>query len=218
MLNLSNILLNIIVAGVLAFATPSNVNTNTSKVLYRKTYSLANRYSNSYVNSVFADNILLTLAYMGGTVKKGEQVSWDTVKNQKENKLILKPGQTFAFHDAVLDKYAGKVTATTNAHFGSDQGFKSDGWLVGDGVCHLASFMYVVSKNAGLVSEAPTRHDFAKIPEVTQKDGVSIYYTPDNAASSKLQNLYITNNYNKTIAFVFTQVKDNLDIKVEQIN
>ena len=218
MFNLSTILLNLALAGILALSTPYTTAKNTSKVLYQKTYSLANRYSNSYVNSIFEDNILLTIAYMSGKVKSSQDISWENVKNLGTNKLLLKPGQTFAFHDTVLDKYSGKVTATTNAHFGSDQGFKSDGWLVGDGVCHLASFMHVVAKNAGLISEAPTRHDFAKIAEVEKQDGVSIYYTPDNRSSSTLQNLYITNNYPKTIAFVFTKVEDSLNIRVEQLN
>jgi hypothetical protein len=109
------------------------------------------------------------------------------------------------------------VAATTNAHFNANEGFKSDGWLVGDGVCHLASFMYVASKKAGLISEAPTRHDFAVIPEVPQQSGVSIFYSPDNPSSSTLQNLYITNNRNKTIAFVFTTEKDKLNIRVQEL-
>lgn len=184
----------------------------TNKVLSQATYSLANRHSDPYVNNVFADNILLTLAYMGGKVKKGEEIAWETVKIPSVNKLILAPGETFAFHETTLEKYKGKVVSTTNAHFISNEGFKSDGWLVGDGVCHLASFMYVVAQNAGLQSEAPTRHDFATIADVPQKDGVSILTT------STLQNLYITNNRSKAIAFVFTHDKNALNIKVEQLN
>lgn len=188
------------------------------KVLSQVTYSLSNRYSNSYVNTVFSDNILLTLAYMGGKVKRGQDISWDSVKSSGVKTLLLKPGQTFAFHDEVLGKYKGKVALTTNAHFNSNEGFKSDGWLVGDGVCHLASFMYVAATKAGLLSEAPTRHDFALIPDVPKQSGVSIFYSPNNPSSSTLQNLYITNNQSKTIAFVFVHGKDNLDIKVEELN
>ena len=213
-------LLNITVALILSLNRPvaTKATPSTNKVLAQATYSLSNRYSNSYVNDVFADNILLTLAYMSGKVKSVSEISWDKIKAPGTSTVTLKPGQTFAFHDAVADKYTNKVVATTNAHFDSTQGFKSDGWLVGDGVCHLASFMYVVSKDAGLVSEAPTRHDFAQIPDVEKQNGVSIYYSPDNKNSSTYQNLYITNNYNKTIAFVFTQKNSALNIKVEQLN
>lgn len=189
-----------------------------NRVLSQVTYSLSNRYSNSYVNNVFADNILLTLAYMSGKVKEGQNIPWKTVKSTDVKTLVLKPGQTFAFHDEVLEKYKGKVALTTNAHFNSDEGFKSDGWLVGDGVCHLASFMYVAALNAGLLLEAPTRHDFATIPDVPKQAGVSIFYSPNNPSSSTLQNLYITNNYSKTIAFVFAQSRNDLKIKVEELN
>ena len=189
-----------------------------NKVLSQVTYSLSNRYSNSYVNNVFADNIRLTLAYMSGKVKVGQNIPWKAVKSTDVKTLVLKPGQTFAFHDEVLEKYKGKVALTTNAHFNSNEGFKSDGWLVGDGVCHLASFMYVAAMNAGLLLEAPTRHDFAAIPDVPKQAGVSIFYSPDNPSSSTLQNLYITNNYAKTIAFVFAQNNDDLSIKVEELN
>lgn len=177
--------------------------------LSQVSYSLENRYANSFVNEVFADNILLTIAYLNGKVKKGIPVSWKMVEKEGESKFTLKPGETFAFHDAVLDKYKGKVAATTNAHFNSFEGFKSDGWLIGDGVCHLASFMYVAAKNAGLLIEAPTPHDFAAIPNVEKRDGVSIY------SESTVQNLYITNNKNKDVTFVFVHKNGALTIRVE---
>lgn len=188
-----------------------------AKILSNVHYSLSNRYGNAYVNRVFADNILLTLAYMGGKVKQTKDLSWPAVRSPGTVQLTLKPGQTFAFHDEVLDQYEHKVAATTNAHFNSDEGFLSDGWLVGDGVCHLASFMKVVSQSAGLAVEAPVRHDFAKIEEVAKEDGVSIYYTPTNPQSSQLQNLYITNTRSKTIAFVFVHKGESLKIQVQEL-
>lgn len=188
------------------------------KVLSSVHYSLADRYSNSFVNDVFSDNILLTLAYMEGKVKEGQAVAWNKVKAPGIYKLVLKPGQTFAFHNEVFDKYKGKVAATTNAHFSSREGFKSDGYLIGDGVCHLASFMNVVAKEAGLNVEAPMPHDFATIADVARKDGVAIFYRPDDAATSQLQNLYITNNKPKTIAFVFNHKLNSLQIHVEELN
>lgn len=199
--------MNIIAAALILLINPSVG--ATPKALSEVSYSLSNRYSNSFVNDVFSDNILLTIAYLGGKVKKGEAVSWDQVKAEGEVKFTIKPGETFAFHDAVLEKYKGKIALTTNAHFNSYEGFKSDGWLIGDGVCHLASFIYVAAKNAGLEVEAPTAHDFAVIPNIEKKDGVSIY------AENTLQNLYITNNQNSDIRFVFVHKENTLTIRVE---
>lgn len=209
-----NTILGLAASVAIIFGKPA---VSSNRVLSQVSYSLADRYADTYVNNVFSDNILLTLAYMGGEVKDGQDVNWDKVKSMDTVSLFIKPGQTFAFHDAVMGKYAGKVASTTNAHFNSYEGFKSDGWLVGDGVCHLASFMYAASKEAGLQSEAPTRHDFATIPEVPKELGVSIYYSPDNPSTSTLQNLYITNNREKTVAFVFNKEKNDLNIKVEEI-
>ena len=185
-----------------------------TKVLAEKQYSLSERYDDDFVNDVFSDNILLTLAYMRGIVKEGDTVDWNKVKSDFTYDLVIKPGQTFAFHNTVLPEYKNSVTHTTNAHFNAQQGFKSDGWLMGDGVCHLASFMNVVAREAGLDVVSPTRHDFAVIPEVPKEHGVSIYYMPDNEQTSSSQNLYITNNKDKTVTFAFTYEGDSLKIKV----
>lgn len=189
-----------------------------NRVLSQVNYSLKNRHVNAYVNGVFSDNILLTVAYMGGSVKNAKNLSWEAVRAQNESKITLNPGQTFAFHDAAFAKYKGQIASTTNVHFSSYEGFKSDGYLVADGVCHLASFMKVAAKEAGLTVEAPVRHDFAAIPEVDKADGVSIYYTPFDKNNSANQNLYITNNKSKTIAFVFNHNNSELNIKVEELN
>lgn len=188
-----------------------------AKILSSAQYSLSNRYKDVSVNQVFADNILLTLAYMSGKAGKTKNLSWHVVKQPASFRLTLNPGQTFAFHDEVLEKYKNKVAATTNAHFNSSEGFLSDGWLVGDGVCHLASFMNAVARSAGLDVEAPVRHDFARIADVPQEHGVSIYYMPTNPQSSQLQNLYITNTRPKSIAFVFIHKGDALNIQVQEL-
>lgn len=190
---------------------------STPQVVAEKEYSLSDRYGNTHVNNVFADNILLTLAYLRGVAKTGGPVDWTKVKSDFTYTMVLKPGDTFAFHDSVLPQYQGKIAETTNAHFDSTQGFESDGWLVGDGVCHLASFMNVVAKDAKLSVYAPTPHDFAVIPDVTKADGVAIYYMPGESGSSALQNLYITNNYTVSIGFVFTYKDNKLDIKIEKL-
>lgn len=186
------------------------------KVVAEHVYSLSDRYGNTFVNDVFADNILLTLAYMRGAAKDGQSVDWQKVKENYTFRMTLQPGQTFAFHDEVLPEYQGKVAFTTNAHFDSSEGYKSDGWLVADGVCHLASFMNVVAKNAGLQVVAPTNHDFAKIPDVPRENGTAIYYMPGEQQTSSLQNLYITNTFDYPVTFVFTHTGDSLDISIEK--
>lgn len=184
-------------------------------VLGEKNYSLEDRYPNKWVSDIFKDNILLTLAYLRGYGKTSD-VNWATVEKPFHYTMDLKPGQVFAFHDDVLPQYQGKVTKTTGAHFNSTEGFKSDGWLVGDGVCHLASFINMVARAAGLNVVSPTRHDFAAIPEVPRDYGVSIYNYPGQSSSNELQNLYITNNRNKEVAFVFDFDGKNLKVSVEE--
>lgn len=206
---MNNTLLSILTAATLLLTNPRA--TTPPQALAQVAYSLENRYANSLVNDVFSDNILLTIAYLGGKVKKNKPIDWMAVQAEGAEQFTLKPGETFAFHDAVLDKYTDKIALTTNAHFNSLEGFKSDGWLIGDGVCHLASFMYVAAKEAGLEVEAPTSHDFAVIPNIEKKDGVSIY------SESTVQNLYITNNKTKSILFIFEHKNKALTIRVEEM-
>lgn len=187
-----------------------------TNVVSETLYTLSDRYPVASVNTVFSDNILLTLAYMRGEVKDGEKVDWSKVKGDFEFTMTLKPGQTFAFHDQVLSEYQGKIASTTNAHFDSSEGFESDGWLVADGVCHLASFMNKVAKDAGLTVVAPTNHDFANIPDVPREYGTAIYYMPGEQSTSELQNLYITNTFDYPVTFVFRHTGNTLDISVER--
>ncbi|MEX2028793.1 MAG: VanW family protein [Candidatus Curtissbacteria bacterium] len=175
-------------------------------------FSLENRYDNAYVNDVFKDNILLNIAYLGGRVKSYDQINWDEVKKPFEYKFTLEPGQTFAYHDGVLDKYQGKVVKTTGAHFNAQEGFKSSGYLYGDGVCHLASLIYWTAKDAGLEVEAPTNHDFMKINEIPREYGVSIYAAPGQTDSEARQNLYVTNNRQNPVTFVFDHENNSLKL------
>ena len=123
-------------------------------------------------------------------------------------------GQEFVFHDQILPEYKGSVVRTTNAHFNYQDGFKSDGYLTGDGVCHLASLIYWTAKDAGLEAYAPTDHDFAEIPGVPKEYGVSIYDLPGAFETSARQNLYITNNLDKPVSFIFNYDGSNLTVDV----
>lgn len=186
--------------------TPSLMDSNVEsvKLLASEQISLEKRYDNSYVNGVFKDNILLNMLYLAEKVTKKEDVDWGEIEKSIRYEFTLQPKKTFAFHEDVLEKYKNSVVKTTNANFNYSDGFKSDGYLAGDGVCHLASLMYWVAKNAGLEAEAPTNHDFAQIPEIAREYGVSIYKSPGQLMSNARQNLYITNNRQKPVIFEFT--------------
>lgn len=184
--------------------------------LASRSYSMEDRYNVPSVNQVFKDNILLTLKYLDGTVKSKNDVSWSEVEKPFHSEFTLNPGSVFAFHDQVLPEFKESVTLTTNAHFNSTDGFKSDGYLVGDGVCHLASFIHWVALDAGLKSVSLARHDFAKINDVPKEFGVSIKYMPGAFANSSRQNLYIVNNKEKPVTFVFDYNGTDLTVGVTE--
>ncbi|MEK7061038.1 MAG: VanW family protein [Patescibacteria group bacterium] len=179
--------------------------------------SLENRYENVYVNDVFKDNILLTLRYLEGSVAEVDKISWEEVNKPFKYEFSLKPGEEFAFHDTTLPEYTKNVVKTTNAHFNYQDGFKSDGYLFGDGVCHLASLIYWVAKDAGLEAVSPTNHNFANVPEVPKEYGVSISFRPNEIYSSARQNLYITNNKEMSVSFVFEYDGENLKVAVKEV-
>jgi hypothetical protein len=178
--------------------------------------SLENRYANAYVNDVFKDNILLTLRYLEGSVSEADRISWESVEKPFKYEFSLKPNDVFAFHDTTLPEYEGSVVKTTNAHFNYQDGFKTDGYLYGDGVCHLASIIYWVAKDAGLEAVSPVNHNFANVPEVPKEYGVSISFRPNETYRSALQNLYITNNKEMPISFVFEYDGENLKVSVKE--
>ena len=183
-------------------------------ILAAHAISLENRQPDRFVNGVFKDNILLNLSYMSGNVRSKSQINWEDVTKSQYTEFKLNPGEAFAFHDDLLPKYQGKVVKTSNAHFNFEEGFKSDGYLMGDGVCHFASLINWVAKDASLMVEAPTNHNFATINEVPAKYGVSIYNNPGQGVSDQRQNLYITNNYNKPVTFQFTYQANILSLAI----
>lgn len=197
------------------FSAPAMaVNSVDMHLLSVQSISLEKRYENKFVNDVFKDNILLNIAYLSGKVTKKEDINWDEIEKPFEYKFTLMPDKTFAFHDDVLEKYKSALVKTTNAHFNFEDGFKSDGYLTGDGVCHLASLMYWSAKTAGLDTYAPSNHDFAVIPEINREFGVAIYQTPGNSSSNAMQNLYITNNKKNPIVLEFVYKNSELTFSV----
>jgi len=195
----------------LTIALPSVQSTNekpSEQLLAQHTMSLADRYAVPSVNKVFADNIILTLAYMSGTVKNPSQINWDSLHTPASYTITLQHGEVFAFHDAILPEFSGKQTITTNAHFDGSEGFVSDGYLYGDGVCHFASLINWVAQDAGLKVIAPTPHNFAKIPDIDPKYGTAIY------AGDPRQNLYVENTLDKPVKMVFTYKDDSMTVSI----
>jgi hypothetical protein len=200
---------------VWGFTAQKKQNTITTQTeLVDRRISLEKRYSNKFVNDVFKDNILLTLSYMTGKVKKTSDINWNDVIKDAQYEIVLQPGEVFAFHDDVLPEYKGKVIKTTNVQFDASYGFKTDGYLYGDGVCHLASLMNWAARDAGLKVVAPTNHDFAIVPEIDRKYGTAIYTTPGESQIDKMQNLYITNSFDKPVRMVFTYKDKELSAAV----
>jgi hypothetical protein len=183
-------------------------------LLSAQSISLENRYDQKFVNDIFKDNILLNIAYLSGKITKKEDINWQEIEKPFEYKFTLMPDKTFAYHSDVLEQYKGTLVKTTNANFNFDDGFKSDGYLTGDGVCHLASLMYWVSRTAGLTAYAPSNHSFAVIPEIDKEFGVAIYKMPGNYSANAIQNLYITNNKKNPVVFEFTYQNSLLKLSV----
>ncbi len=200
----------------LAFSPLPAPISNGHQVLAEKSFSLSNRYPNPGVNEVFVDNIALTLHYLKSDVVNPptDEESWKKVKEPFEASFKLKPGEAFAFQDDIYPEFKNKVVKTTKANFNSQQGFKSSGWLVGDGVCQLASFINWTAREAGLEVLAPTNHNFAPIPDVPKEFGTSIFYQPGAGLTNAQQNLYVTNNKNKEITFNFVVTQDKLTLTV----
>jgi hypothetical protein len=176
--------------------------------------SMDNRYPVASVSKVFKENILLNIAYLDGRVTSSKDINWSKVTESYRSEFTLKPNEVFAYHNGVLPQYKGKVVLTTNTRFNQQDGYKTDGYLYGDGVCQLASLLNWAAKDAKLDVYAPANHDFAMIPEVPKEYGVAIYFDPNDPGHSASRNLYITNNQDKPITFVFDYDGGMLKISV----
>jgi hypothetical protein len=188
--------------------TPPKVLGPSSAVLASHTINLEERWDDQFVNDVFKDNILLTLYYLDNKINDKSEINWEKIEQPFKAEFTLNPTEKFAFHEKTLSEYSDNVVKTTNAHFIGSEGFKSDGRLIGDGVCHLASLMYWVAEDAGLTAYNPSDHNFAKINEVPKEYGVGIL------SPNPLGNLYIVNNLEKPITYTFDFDGENLTVAV----
>lgn len=211
-------LANIAAATIVTFSAQLVTPAIPAQVLASQEISLENRYPVKSVSDVMRDNILLNLSYMDGKIKSRNEINWDEIKKPFTIQFKLDPGQAFAFHDDILKEYEGKIVKTTQAHFNAQEGFKSDGYLFGDGVCHLASLIYWVAKDANLDAKAPTNHDFMAIPEIEKQNGVSIYSNPYSKGSNPQQNLYITNTKGVPVTFKFEYNGEKLKLAILEVD
>lgn len=172
----------------------------------------------SFMASVMRDNILLTIAHMRGIVDNPKSIDWETVRKPFEYSFELKPGETYAFQRDSLQEYKDSIVKTIDVNFAGQDGYKSDGYLMGDGVCHLASLFYKAALIAGIEAKAPTNHNFMPIPEIEREYGVAIYSMPGNPEANASQNLYIKNDTSGVIKFVIKYDGKNLETKVLKID
>lgn len=199
----------------IAYLSPASIEIKDRQLSTRE-ISLDNRQPDKFTNEVFKENILLNLAYMRGSIVQNSSIDWNDVQKPFSYTFELFPNQTFAFHEDALPEYRDQISKTTRAHFNYQEGFKTDGYLFGDGVCHFASLLNWVAQDANLKVYAPTNHDFAMIPDISAKYGISIYNQRGLEISSRLQNLYITNNKEKPIKFEFDYHNHVLKITVSE--
>jgi hypothetical protein len=187
-----------------------------TELLAARDLSLANRHQAASINDVFAKNILLNLAYLEGSVSQKSDIDWSQVTQPFEFGVTLNPGQTFAYHDDVLDEYQDSVALTTNTYFHAADGYLSSGFLYGDGVCHLASIINWAAQDAGLEVVVTKLHSIAPIPDVPDEYGVSIYTVEGVKGSGARNNLYITNNQVYPVEFRFIHQDNTIRVELHR--
>lgn len=163
--------------------------TEKEEILAEQELDLMTRAEEENVNEVFKFNILHALEFIGES-------------------LVLEPGEVFAFHENIAKEFETLPIKTSGTKYIAREGYEAVGGLYGNGVCHLASLMNWVATEAGLEVTAPTNHDFAPIPGVSEEYGTSIRYQENGGANSQNQNLYIRNNFDLRVEFVF-EVEEN---------
>lgn len=182
------------------------------EILASQALDLDNRDKKEFVNQVFKDNILLALYYLKGEEVKRE-VDWQKVKKPFSVEFVLQPAEAFAFHENILVEYKNGVVKTMGSRFLAKEGYRSSGWIIGDGVCHLASLINWVSFEAGLEVRAKVNHNFRSIPGIPREYGTSIRYSQSGHNSSN-QNLYIKNNFDFPLVFRFEVKKEKVELKI----
>ena len=193
------------------------------QVISQTKFDLSRRWENEGVSQGFEDNIILALYYL--KEPNQEPVKKTPLKHEEIEKLApddfsvefeLKPGQAFAFHNNILPEYQNRVVKTMESQFMTYQGYRVVSGLGGNGVCHLASLINWAASEAGLAVEARADHSFARIEGVPREYWTSIRYS-QSGGNSQNQNLYIVNNQDFTVRFVFKRMGNELELRLEKI-
>jgi len=171
--------------------------------LASQTLDLNTRSPFPSVNEGFSDNILLSLHYLNGEKFSAGKVNWEEIRKPLKISFVLNPDEVFAFHDTNLPQYQNP-SVTMNSKFSMKDGYKFVAGLPGSGVCHLATLMTWVGKEAGLEVTALVNHDFAPVKGVERQYGTSI------KSFSATQNLYIKNTTGVPLVFEFMASEDSV--------
>ena len=211
---------------ILGVSSTSATFVEKSKPLASHELDLTTRLPDSFGNEVFSDNILLALHYLKGnvsslktneTVNGPSDINWDKARSPFEVTFTLKPGETFAYHTNVLPEFKDSLVKTMNTKFFVEEGYKSLGGLGGNGVCHLATLINWVARDAGLSVISRVNHDFSPVNGVPREFGSSILYAENGGGNSQNQNLYIKNNLNKPVEFVFKADSKKVDLLIKEL-
>jgi hypothetical protein len=165
--------------------------------------NLNDRYPVPSVSEGFKENILIAV---------------DRLKEINGGRLVLQPGEVFAFHKNIAREFQGEKVVTQESGFRVKDGYKVVAGLPGNGVCHLASLMNKVAREAGLAVTAAVDHDFARIPGIEREYGTSIYFMPGGGRNSANQNLYLKNTLNFPVRLDFNLGGDTLYFSINRLN
>lgn len=238
---MNELITSLLLVGNLVLPTPAQTNfvyplpdnviqyqISQKKLLAKEIMDLNKRNPDSSVNDIFRDNILLNLHYIKGDQQSvfkankvelyGEnKIDWVKLREPFEFRIMLKQGELFSFHDELLpefEKYKGNAK-TGWTKFSANEGYKTLDGLSGNGVCHLASLINWTASEAGMGVTAKVNHDFYPVPGVDRKYGTSIVYRPGQM-TTKMQNLYVMNNFLETAIFSFKADKDKVELEISE--
>lgn len=152
-----------------------------------------------YADGILSFNILRYFHFLKGDA---EEFVGNEVREPFEGRLVLNPGEVFAYHPEVLDEYQDAVAITPETDLSLADGYKALEGLSANGVCYSASLFNWVASEAGLEVVAKVNHDFFPVPGVPREYGTSIYHLA-GSHSSRLQNLYIRNSYEFPVEFCY---------------
>lgn len=183
------------------------------EILASMPMDLSKRYDSEFVNGVFKDNIVLALRYLNDHARleysePRSELDWEKVRQPFTVGFTLQPGEVFAFHDKLLPEFKDQVVKTLGSHFIGQEGYKSDGFLYGDGVCHLASLINWAASHAKLEVVSLVDHDFRLIFGIPKEFGTSIN------SHSTTQNLYIKNTLDKPVEFRFKVNGERVELEI----